>query len=139
MRAERSRIATKYRSEGEEEGTKIRAETDRNRMEIVASAYREAKETEGKAEAEATRIYAAAYGRDPEFYEFLRTLESYEKSLTSKTTIILPADSPYLKLLSPEGAAIGSGAKPPPVAKGTRGSSSNPASEVEKGDGSKQR
>ncbi|MCP4593312.1 MAG: protease modulator HflC [bacterium] len=106
MRAERKRIATRYRSEGEEEATKIRAEADQKRTEILAEAYRRGQEIEGKAEAEATRIYAEAYGRDPEFYEFLRTLESYETSLTAGTTIVLPPDSPYLRLLSQVGGAL---------------------------------
>ncbi|MCK4659865.1 MAG: protease modulator HflC [Phycisphaerae bacterium] len=106
MRAERKRIATRYRSEGEEEAIKIRATADKKRTVVLADAYRQAKEIEGQAEAQATRIYAGAYGQDPEFYEFLRTLESYETSLTKGTTVILPADSPYLKLLSLEGASV---------------------------------
>lgn len=99
MRAERNRIATRYRSEGAEEATKIRAEADRTRTETEAQAYRQAREIEGKAEAEATRIYAEAFGQDPDFYEFLRTLESYKTALTAGTRIILDADSPYLRLL----------------------------------------
>ena len=106
MRAERKRIATRYRSEGEEEATKIRAEADMQRTTTLAAAYRRAREIEGKAEAEATRIYADAYGQDAEFYEFLRTLESYEKSLTKRTTLVLPADSPYLRLLVNQGASL---------------------------------
>jgi modulator of FtsH protease HflC len=99
MRAERKRIATRYRSEGEEQATKIRAAADQQRTEILADAYRQAQEIQGRADAEATRIYAEAYGQDPEFYEFLRTLESYAKSLTQRTTLVLPADAPYLNLL----------------------------------------
>ena len=99
MRAERKRIATRYRSEGEEQATKIRAAADQQRTEILADAYRQAQEIQGRADAEATRIYADAYGQDPEFYEFLRTLESYAKSLTQRTTLVLPADAPYLNLL----------------------------------------
>ncbi|MFH0981026.1 MAG: protease modulator HflC [Planctomycetota bacterium] len=104
MKAERKRIATRYRSEGEEEATKIRATADKERTETLADAYRQVREIEGHAEAEATRVYAAAYSQDAEFYEFLRTLESYEKSLTKGTTLVLPADSPYLKLLLNQGA-----------------------------------
>lgn len=102
MRAERKRIATKYRSEGEKEATIIRAEANKQKSLILADAYRQVQETEGLADAEATRIYAEAYGQDPEFYEFLRTLESYEKSFRQGTTIFLPADSPYLKWLRPD-------------------------------------
>lgn len=102
MRAERKRIATRYRSEGEKEAAAIRAEADRRSTEIMAQAYRQSQEIQGQADAEAARIYAAAYGQDPEFYEFLRTLESYEKSLKGDTTIFMPADSPYLKWLRPD-------------------------------------
>jgi membrane protease subunit HflC len=104
MRAERKQIATRYRSEGESESRKIRAEADRKRMEILAQARRQALETEGNAEAEAARIYNEAYGKNPEFYEFLRTLESYQSSLDEKTTILLPSDMKYLRtLLEAEG------------------------------------
>jgi membrane protease subunit HflC len=108
MRAERKRIATRYRSEGDEEAMKIRAEADKQRTETVAQAVRQSQEITGRAEAEATRIYAEAFGQDAEFYEFLRTIESYEKSLTSGTTIVLRSDSPYLKLLSSFEAILGS-------------------------------
>ncbi len=99
MRAERKRIATQYRSEGDKEATIIRAEAEKQKREILADAYRQAREIEGRAEAEATRIYAEAYQQDVEFYEFSRTLESYEKSLGAGTTLFLPADSPYLRWL----------------------------------------
>jgi len=99
MRAERKRMATRYRSEGEQEATTIRAQADQKSTEILAAAYRQSQEIQGQADAEAARIYAQAYSQDPEFYEFLRTLESYEKSLKEGTTIFLPADSPYLKWL----------------------------------------
>ena len=103
MRAERKQIATRIRSEGEEEARKIRAEADRERAEILAEARRLALELEGEAEAEAARVYGEAYGRDPELYRFLRTLESYEKTLGEGTTVILPRDMPYLEtLLDPE-------------------------------------
>jgi membrane protease subunit HflC len=100
MRAERKQIATRYRSEGEQRASAIRAEADREKMEILAEAKRQALEIEGEAEAEAARVYNQAYGKNREFYEFLRTLESYEKTLTDKTTILLPPNMEYLKLLS---------------------------------------
>ncbi len=106
MRAERKRIATKYRSEGEAKAVEIRAEADKEATRILAEAGRQAEETEGRADAEAAGIYAEAYGRDPEFYEFLRTLESYEKTLKQGTTIFLPADSPYLKWLRPDSGML---------------------------------
>ncbi len=109
MRAERKRIATKYRSEGAAEAAKIRAEADKERTEIQAGAYRQAQEIEGRAEAEATRVYAEAFGQDVEFYEFLRTLESYKTALANKVTIFIDFDSPYLKLLKSGGALQGGG------------------------------
>lgn len=103
MRAERERIAKRYRSEGEEEAIKIRAEADKERQEILAEAYREAEKTRGEGDAEATKIYAAAFNRDPEFYRFLRTLESYKQFMDDKTTIILSSDSDLLRLLNRKG------------------------------------
>jgi membrane protease subunit HflC len=99
MRAERKQIATRYRSEGDQQAQAIRAEADRKSMEILAEAKREALEIRGKADAEATRIYNVAFGQDRGFYEFLRTLESYEASLTKGTTILLPKEMEYLKML----------------------------------------
>ena len=100
MRAERKQIATRYRSEGEQEATGIRADADRQKAEILAEARQRTLEIQGQSEAEAARIYNQAYGRDRQFYEFLRTLASYEKTLTDKTTILLPPNMDYLKLLS---------------------------------------
>lgn len=99
MRAERKQIATRYRSEGEQQAQTIKAEADRESMEILAEAKREALEIQGEADAEATRIYNEAYGKDRNFYNFLRTLESYETSLTKGTTILLPKEMEYLKML----------------------------------------
>jgi len=101
MRAERKQFATQYLGEGETAAAKIRSEADAKRDEILAEAYKQARIIEGQAESKALRTYADAYAQAPDFYEFLRTLESYEKTLTRGTTIFLPADSPYLKWLSP--------------------------------------
>ena len=103
MRAERERIARRYRSEGEEEAIKIRAEADKDRQEILAEAYREAEKIRGEGDAEATRIYASAFNTDPEFYKFLRTLESYKRFMDDKTTIVLSSDSDLLRLLNRKG------------------------------------
>ena len=100
MRAERERIATRYRSEGDEEAMKIRANAQRRQEEILAQAFKTAEQVKGQADAEATRIYAQAYSRDPEFYEFVRTLESYEKALVEGTTAILSGDSQFFRLLN---------------------------------------
>jgi len=103
MRAERERIAKKYRSEGEEEAAKIRAETDKERAIILAEAYRESRTVRGQGEAESTLIYANAFTQDPEFYDFLRTLESYKKVVDKETTFILKSDSELFKYLETSG------------------------------------
>jgi membrane protease subunit HflC len=99
MRAERQRIAKRFRSEGEEQGLKIRAAADRERARILAKAQRKAAEIRGRAEAEAAHIYADALAQAPEFYRFVRTLESYDKFIDKDTTVVLPADSPLMKSL----------------------------------------
>ena len=101
MKAERQRIAKKYRSEGEEEAVKIKAQTDKDKTILLADSYMEAEKTKGDGDAEAVRIYAQAYEKDPEFYSFVRTLEAYGNSLGEGTTIILPGDSEFFKYLSP--------------------------------------
>jgi membrane protease subunit HflC len=100
MRAERERIARQYRAEGEETAIKLRADADRQHDELLAAAYRDAETLKGDGDAQAARIYGAAYGKDPDFYKFVRTLESYKKILNDKTSIILSSDSELLKLLT---------------------------------------
>lgn len=102
MRAERARIATQYRSEGEEEALKIEAETTTEREQILAQARSQAEAIRGEGEAQAMNTLGDAYGRDPEFYRFSRTLESYEKMIDDKTTIFLESDSKLMKLLGGE-------------------------------------
>lgn len=106
MRAERERIATRYRSEGEEEAAKIRSAARTRQTEILSQAEEEARRVRGTADAEATRIYGEAYSRDPEFYDFLRTLESYGKTFNPDTVLILSADSPYLRWLKEPPAPV---------------------------------
>ena len=101
MKAERERIAKKYRSEGEEEAVKIRAETDKQKKILLAESYRQAEKLNGEGDAEAIKIYAKAFDEDPEFYSFVRTLEAYEKSLGKGTTIVLPSDSEFFQYFSP--------------------------------------
>jgi len=100
MRAERARIARGHRSEGRAEAQKIAARAERERARIIADAEAEAAMLRGRGEAEAARIYAGAYEGHGEFYRFLRTLEAYKKVLNEKTTLVLPADSPFLDLLT---------------------------------------
>ena len=97
MRAERERVAKQYRSEGEEEAAKIRADTDRDKVIILAKAYEEAQATRGQGDAEGIKIYADAYGKGPEFYSFLRSLDAYEKSVDKQSTVVLSTGSDLFK------------------------------------------
>ncbi len=101
MKAERQRIAKKYRSEGEEEAVKVRAQTDKDKTILLADSYMLAEKIKGQGDAEAIKIYAEAFEKDPEFYSFVRTLAAYEKSLGKGTTIVLPIDSEFFQYLSP--------------------------------------
>lgn len=100
MKAEREQIARQYRSEGSEEAAKIRAEAERQQKVLLSEAYSRAEQLRGQGDAEAMRIYAAAFGQDPEFYQFVRTLESYLKFVDEKATIVLPANSELLRYLN---------------------------------------
>jgi len=99
MIAERSQIAEKFRSEGRGEARKILGEKERDLKLITSEAYRKAQEIKGKADAEATILYAKAYGIDPEFYSFTRTLEIYNESLDKESTLLLSTDSEFFKYL----------------------------------------
>ena len=100
MEAERKRQANKFRSEGEEEAQKIRAATDRDKTVILAEAYKTAQKIRGEGEAKALDIYATSFSKDPAFYEFQKTLETYEQIIDKKTTLVLPADSKLFKNLA---------------------------------------
>ena len=99
MEAERKRQANKFRSEGEEEAQKIRAATDRDKTVILADAYKTSQKIRGEGEAKALDIYATSFSKDPEFYEFVRTLETFEKVIDDKTTLVMPGDSKLFKEL----------------------------------------
>lgn len=99
MRAERIRIAKRYRSEGAEEQLKIKAETDKEKAIILAEAKRKSEELRGQGDAQAIKIYADALKKDPEFYAFLRSLEVYREALGEGTTLVLTADSPLFNYL----------------------------------------
>jgi modulator of FtsH protease HflC len=103
MRAERERIAKRYRAEGEERAQEIRAGADREREVIVATAYETSQKLTGEGDANATTIYAQAFGQDPEFYAFTRRLQAYEKILTTGTTLVLSPDSELLRYLQNPG------------------------------------
>jgi modulator of FtsH protease HflC len=99
MKAERAKIAKENRSAGELEARKITAEADREKTRIDAEAAGQAERTRAEGDAKASGTYAAAFGQDPKFYEFLRTLRAYDKFLDDKTTLFLPADTDVLRML----------------------------------------
>lgn len=100
MRAERERQAREYRAQGEEQAQAIRAQADRMAEVILAEAYRQAQLLRGEGDAEATRIYAQALSEDPEFYAFVRSLDAYRATLGEGTTLVLDANSEFLRYLS---------------------------------------
>lgn len=102
MISERNRIADQFRSEGQGEARKIEGNKERDLAEIQSQAIREAEAIRGEADAKATAIYAAAYNKSPqakELYSFIRGLEALEKSMDSKTSLILTSDSELFKYL----------------------------------------
>jgi modulator of FtsH protease HflC len=102
MASERQQIADRFRSEGAGEAAKIIGRKERDLLSIESEAYRKEQEIKGKADAEATGIYAAAYNSSPsaaDFYQFVKTLETYQKSLSKDTTVIFTTDSDLFRLL----------------------------------------
>jgi membrane protease subunit HflC len=99
MITERKRIAAKIRSYGKGKQAEIYGKTSQELLEIESGAYRESQEIKGKAEAEAIKIYANAIRQDPEFYEFIRTIEAYRDGLRDDTKFIMSANSGILKFL----------------------------------------
>ena len=89
MDAERKRVANELRSTGAAEGEKIRADADRQREVTIANAYREAQKIKGEGDAEAARIYAEAFGRDPQFAQFYRSLDAYKASFAKKGDLMV--------------------------------------------------
>jgi membrane protease subunit HflC len=110
MISERKRIAARFRSEGEGRSAEILGTMERELRQIRSTAYRRVQETRGKADAEATKIYGAAFNRDPEFYAFSRTLEAYKEGQNKNSTMILTTDADYYRYFKdatgrPAGAA----------------------------------
>jgi membrane protease subunit HflC len=99
MRTERERLAKKFRAEGEEESRKITSEADKDVRILMADARQRSEIVRGEGDAQAVRIFAEAYGRDAEFYEFVRTLEAYRRTLGDGTTLILSPGSEFFRLL----------------------------------------
>lgn len=104
MRSERKREATQYRAEGRAKAAEMKAETDKQATFLIADAKREAEELRGKAEAEAAAVYAAAHGKDPAFYRFLRELQSLRTVVDKNTTVVLDTSvAPFHWLKAKEG------------------------------------
>ncbi|MBU4012935.1 MAG: protease modulator HflC [Proteobacteria bacterium] len=99
MIAERNQIAEKFRSEGQGEARKILGEKERDLKLITSQAYKVAQEVKGEADAESTKLYAEAYSLDPEFYSFIKTLETYSEALDKNSSVVLSTDSEFFKYL----------------------------------------
>ena len=93
-------IAEKYRAQGQGKKQEILGSQVQRKKEIMSEAYFEAQKIKGDADAEVTKIYANAYGKSPEFYNFIKTLETYSNTIDSTTQLIMSIDNPYLKYLS---------------------------------------
>ena len=106
MEAERKRVANELRSTGAAEGEKIRADADRQREVALANAYRDAQKIKGEGDAEAARIYAEAFGRDPQFAQFYRSLEAYKSTFAKKSDLmVVDPSTDFFKALRGSGAA----------------------------------
>jgi len=104
MEAERKRVANELRATGNAESEKIRADADRQRQVILADAYRDAQRIKGTGDAKASALYAAAFGRNPEFYSFYRSLEAYKQSFKNKSDVmVLDPSSAFFKYLKNPG------------------------------------
>jgi membrane protease subunit HflC len=97
MRAEREREAKRYRSEGEERALGIRAKADREKTILLSEATRKAQVLKGEGDAVATKLYAQAYTKDPEFFYFLKTMEAYKKTLGDRDMLVLTPESEFFR------------------------------------------
>ena len=106
MEAERTRVANELRSQGAAEAEKIRADAERQREVIVAEAYRTAQQLQGEGDAKATAIYAEAFGKNPEFYAFYRSLEAYRASFAGKDDVmVVDPSSDFFRFMKDIGGA----------------------------------
>ncbi|MBK1682958.1 protease modulator HflC [Rhodoferax fermentans] len=113
MEAERQRVANELRSTGAAEGEKIRADADRQREVTVANAYRDAQKIKGEGDAEAARTYTEAFGRDPQFAQFYRSLDAYKATFAKKSDVMVldPNSSDFFKTMRGGAAPAASGKK----------------------------
>ncbi|MEW6272839.1 MAG: protease modulator HflC [Thermodesulfobacteriota bacterium] len=114
MRTERERLAKKYRAEGDEEARKITSESDKDVRVLLAEAQRQSEVTRGQGDAEAVRIFAEAYGRDPELFALVRTLEAYRRALPDGTSVVLSPEGDFFRYLEGVAPAPGVTATPAP-------------------------
>ena len=106
METERKRVANELRSEGAAEAEKIKANADRQREVILAEAYRDAQKIKGEGDAKGTAIYGSAFGQNPEFYAFYRSLEAYRSSFKNKSDVmVMEPNSEFFKYLKSSGKA----------------------------------
>jgi membrane protease subunit HflC len=103
MSSERKKIADRYRSSGHGRAAEIIGRMERELQQIESEAYRTSQEIMGRADAEATGIYASAYNRDPGFFEFMRTLEAYKRTINDQNIMIMTTDSDFYKLMKKSG------------------------------------
>jgi len=110
MDSERKRVANELRSTGAAEGEKIRADADRQRDVLVAEAYRDAQKVKGEGDAKAATLYADAFGRDPQFAQFYRSLDAYKASFSKKSDVLVldPNSSEFFKTMRNGGSGGGS-------------------------------
>ncbi len=99
MEAERGRVAREFRSQGSEAAERIRADADRQRTVTLANAYRDSEKLRGEGDAKSAEIYAQAYGKDPEFFSFYRSLSAYKKTFANTGMMVLEPDSEFFKYL----------------------------------------
>ncbi|MDD5411969.1 MAG: protease modulator HflC [Methylobacter sp.] len=97
MEAERERVAREFRSQGAEAAERIRADADRQRVVTMANAFRDSEKLRGEGDAKSAEIYAQAYGADPEFFTFYRSLNAYKKTFSSSSMMVLDPDSDFFR------------------------------------------
>ncbi len=119
MKSERQQVANELRSTGGAEGEKIRADADRQRDILVAEAYRDAQKVKGEGDAKAATLYADAFGRDPQFAQFYRSLDAYKASFSKKSDVLVldPNSSEFFKTMRNGGGSGGGSAGAAPKAK----------------------
>jgi membrane protease subunit HflC len=112
MEAERKRVANELRSTGAAEGEKIRADADRQREVAIANAYRDAQKIKGEGDAQAAKLFGDAFGRDPQFAQFYRSLEAYKSTFNKKSDVmVVDPSSEFFKAMRGSGASSSSAAK----------------------------